>query len=143
VINTVVGTPLVTIAEWAAKGASAPPADRSSGSLTMGVAKFPYGFYAGNFSTDKPKVSRGEKPKLSWIGSANASYKILYDANEPEDVSHLRSWSPKDGLTEATTFVLQASAQESGQTAEIAFSLTVEVLYPSLTINDLTVLTTS
>jgi hypothetical protein len=42
-----------------------------------------------------------------------------------------------------TTFILQVSAQQAGQTATMDFSITVEVANPSLTVQDLTVLTTS
>src|ERR1041385_1373542 len=144
-VNTLVGTALVTINEWAVPGSGTPPTpdDDPSGQLLIAVAKFPYGFYAGNFTSNKPMVNNGEKPVLSWTGSSNATYLILYESNPPVDVSTVQSWTPPNGLTQMTTFILQVSAQQAGQTATMDFSITVEVANPSLTVQDLTVLTTS
>ena len=144
-VNPLVGTALVTINEWAAKGTATPtsPDDGPpSGQQLIAVAKFPYGFYAGNFTSNKPMVNNGEKPVLSWTGSSNATYLMLYESNVV-DVSDVQSWSPPNGLTQMTTFILQVSAQQEGQTATMDFSLTIEVANPSLTAQDLTVLKTS
>jgi len=142
-VNTLVGTALVTLNEWAASGSNAPPpvTGPPSGTIQFAVAKFPYGFYAGNFTADKPMVQNGQKPVLSWTGSVNATYLMLYEANPPLDVSTLRTWSPPQPLTQTTTFILQVSAQQGGQTASIDFSITIEVSNPSLSAKDLTVLT--
>ena len=145
-VNTLVGTALVTINEWAVPGSGTPPTpddDPPSGQQLIAVAKFPYGFYAGNFTSNKPMVNNGEKPVLSWTGSANATYLMLYESNPPVDVSNVQSWSPPNGLTQMTTFILQVSAQQAGQTATMDFSLTIEVANPSLTAQDLTVLQAS
>src|SRR6185503_408202 len=142
-VNTLVGTALVTINEWAVPGSGTPPTpddDPPSGQQFIAVAKFPYGFYAGNFTSNKPMVNNGEKPVLSWTGSSNATYLMLYESNAPVDVSNVQSWSPPNGLTQMTTFILQVSAQQAGQTATMDFSLTIEVANPSLTAQDLTVL---
>lgn len=140
-INTVVGTALVKISEWAVQGSGTPPpiTGPPSGTQSVAVAKFPYGFYAGNFTSTKPMVNNGEKPVLSWTGSSNATYLMLYESNAPIDVSNVRSWSPPNGLTQMTTFILQVSAQQAGQTATMDFSITVEVSNPSLVAQDLTV----
>ena len=142
-VNTLVGTALLTLSEWAAPGSNPPPpiSDPPSGTVQFAVAKFPYGFYAGNFTSDKPMVQNGQKPVLSWTGSVNAKYLMLYDENTPLDVSTMRSWSPPQPLTKTTTFILRVSAQREGQTASIDFSITIEVGNPSLSAKDLTVLT--
>ena len=133
-VNTVVGTALITINESASTG---------TGTQTVAVAKFPYGFYAGNFTSKTPMVQNGQKPELSWMGSSNATYLMLYESNPPVDVSNVRTWSPPNGLTQMTTFILQVTAQEAGQSASMDFSITIEVANPSLTAQDLTVLTNS
>jgi hypothetical protein len=142
-VNTLVGTALVTVNEWAAAGSNPPPpvSGPPSGTIQFAVAKFPYGFYAGNFTSDKPMVQNGEKPSLTWIGSVNATYLMLYDAITPIDVSTFRTWSPPQPLTKTTTFILRVTAQQGGQTASLDFSITIEVSNPSLTAKDLTVLT--
>lgn len=94
------------------------------------------------YSLTTPMVKNGDKPVLSWTGSSNATYLMLYDSNAV-DVSDVQTWSPPDGLTQMTTFILQVSAQQAGQTATVDFSITIEVSKPSLTVQDLTVLTTS
>jgi len=144
-VNTVVGTALVTIDEWAAPGSGTPPpvTGPPSGTQSVAVAKFPYGFYAGNFTSNKPMVQNGEKPVLSWSGSSNATYLILYESNAAVNVSNVRTWSPPNGLTQMTTFILQVSAQQAGQTATMDFSISVQVASPSLAAQDLTVGKTS
>ena len=135
-VSTLVGTALVTINEYVTGITTA-------NTQSVAVAKFPYGFYAGNFTSNKPMVNNGEKPVLSWMGSANATYLMLYESNAPIDVSNVRTWSPPNGLTQMTTFILRVSAQQEGQTATMDFSIAIEVANPSLTSQDLTVLTTS
>ena len=152
-VNARVGTALVRIGEWAAPGTGAPPpvTGQPSGLSHFAVAKFPYGFYAGNFTADQPMIENGQQPTLSWQGSANATYKMLYEGNPPVDVSNIRTWSPTTPspigpspvLTHTTTFILQVSAQVEGQTATVDFSITIEIDEPSLTAKDLTVRTTS
>ena len=132
-INTLVGTALITITEYYSA--------TSTGTQTVAVAKFPYGFYVGNFTSDKPMVKNGEAPVLSWSGSSNAKYLMLYESTTV-DVSNVQSWSPP-GLTQMTTFILQVSAQEGDQTATMDLSITIEVDNPSLVAQDLTVLTSS
>ena len=134
-VSTLVGTAVITIQEFVTGS--------TTNTQTVAVAKFPYGFYAGNFTSNKPMVKNGEKPVLSWTGSSNATYLMLYESNAPIDVSNVRTWSPPNPLIQMTTFILQVSAQEAGQTATMDFSITIEVSNPSLTAQDFTVLTTS
>ena len=142
-VNRVVGTALVKINEWAASGNNTPPPvdGPPSGGVSVEVAKFPYGFFAGNFTTDKPMIDNGQSATLSWVGSTGATYKILF-AREERNVSNVRSWlSPE--LFNTTTFILEVSAQVGNQTVTLYFSVTVIVANPSFTASDLTVLTTS
>jgi hypothetical protein len=154
-VNALVGTALVRLGEWAAPKTGAPPpvTNPPSGTASFAVAKFPYGFFAGNFTADQPMIENGQQPTLSWQGSANATYKILYEGNTV-DVTSIQTWSPDTPrppksigpspvLTHTTTFILQVSAQVEGQTATVDFSITIEVDEPSLTAKDLRVCTTS
>ena len=148
-VNMVVGTAQVRINEWAAQGAGTPPpiTGAPSGSATVLVPKFPYGFFAGNLGSDKPMIENGQHPTLTWVGSTNATYKMLWSSGT-QDVSTIRTWSgssspPSPALTDTTTFILEVSAQGGGQTVTLYFSLTVIVANPSFTAHDLTVLTTS
>lgn len=142
-VNTIVGTAVVRVNEWAVLGTGAPPptSQPPSGTAGFAVAKFPYGFYAGNFTADQPMVNDQGTVTLSWVGSTNATYKLYYGTTN-EDVSNLRTW-PSPPLSVNTTFILRVSAQVDGQTATIDFGLTIQVLNPSFTATDLTVLTTS
>jgi hypothetical protein len=148
-VNTLVGTALVKIIEWAASGNGTPPpvTDPPSGTASIAVPKFPYGFFAGNLGTDKPMIENGQRPTLTWVGSNKATYKMLW-STQTQDVSNIRTWSAlsnpqSPALTDTTTFILQVSAQVDGQTVTEYFSLTVVVANPSFTARDLTVLTTS
>ena len=148
-VNTLVGTALVKLNEWASLTSGNPPPVNGapSGSAAIAVPKFPYGFFAGDFGTDKPMIDNGERPTLTWVGTQKATYKMLW-AKQTQDVSNIRTWSPTSNppspsLTDTTTFILEVSAQDSGQTVTLYFSLTVIVANPSFTAKDLTVLTTS
>jgi hypothetical protein len=148
-VNALVGTALVKISEWAASGNGTPPpvTDPPLGTASIAVPKFPYGFFAGNLGTDKPMIENGQRPTLTWVGSKNATYKML-GSTQTQDVSNIRTWSASSNpqspaLTDTTTFILQVSAQEGGQTVTEYFSLTVIVANPSFTARDLTVLTTA
>jgi hypothetical protein len=148
-VNTLVGTALVKLSEWAASGNGTPPpvTDVPSGTASIAVPKFPYGFFAGNLGTDKPMIENSQRPTLTWVGSNNATYKMLW-STQTQDVSNIRSWSAlsnpqSPALTDTTTFILQVTAQEGRQTVTEYFSLTVVVANPSFTARDLTVLTSS
>jgi hypothetical protein len=142
-INALVGTAVIEIAEWASSTGPTPsPSDPPTGTTAIAAAKFPAAFYAGNFSAAPPQVSDGGSATLSWIGSVEGSYKIYSGQNPPVDVSDKRSW-PTPALTDVTSFVLEASAQDGGQTVYLYFNTTVAVSQPSVVASDLTVLTTS
>lgn len=143
-ISPLVGTALLEIAEWAdPSGDGFPsPDDPPTGTGSIAVPKFPANFYAGAFQAIPGEVKDGKSSTLSWIGSSEGTYKIYSGINPPVDVSDKRSW-PTPNLTDTTSFVLEASAQEGDTTVYLYFNTTVTVYQPSLDATDLTVETTS
>jgi hypothetical protein len=107
----------------------------------IAAPKFPYGFFAGNFSAETPLVANGASAVLSWTGSTQADYTILW-ATHSQVVSNVRRWTSPP-LTDITTFILQVVAQDGGKTVELRFSATIVVANPSEVVKDLRVLTTS
>lgn len=136
-VSPIVGTALVKIVEVATADSTAPQPRQCS---TV-VPKFPYGFYAGNFAPNTPMVQNGQPVVLSWIGSVQAVYTLLWSTNS-QDVSKVNQWT-SPALTDTTTFILEVSAQQSGQTVKLYFSLTVIVANPNIIANALQVLTTA
>jgi hypothetical protein len=136
-VSPIVGTAVIKIVEVATSD-STPPSPRTS---EIAAPKFPYGFFAGDLQASAPMVDHGGKVTLTWVGSTIASYKMLW-AKQSLDVSQVRSW-PSPALTDTTTFILQVTAQEAGQTVTVQFSTTVIVANPDFTATTLTVLQTS
>jgi hypothetical protein len=136
-VSPVVGTAQVKVVEQA-QADGFPAQARVTG---IAVPKFPYGFYAGNFAPDEPLVQHGATVTLTWVGSTNASYTLLW-GNSSQVVTNLRAWTSPP-LVGTTTFILEVAAQEAGQTVTEYFSATVIVADPDLTATSLTVLTTS
>jgi hypothetical protein len=106
------------------------------------VAKFPYGFFVGNFTANKAQVNNGESALLTWIGSDLAKYTIIYDSQAPVDVTNTRSWNTPP-LNHDTNFILTASVQSQGETVNDYLSTVVTVANPILNATSLTVLQTS
>lgn len=136
-VGPIVGTALVTLVELAT--ASTSPAQ--SRQCIVNVPKFPYAFYVGNFEASAPMIAHGGTVVLSWLGSVQATYTILW-AQQTQDVSRVNQWT-SPALNNTTTFILQVSAQEGGQTVTIQFSVTVIVADPDITATTLTVLNTT
>jgi len=136
-VSPIVGTALVNIVELATPD-STPPQPRQ---CIVAVPKFPYAFFVGNFEASAPMIQHGATVTLSWLGSVQATYTILW-AQQSQDVSKVNQWTSPD-LTDTTTFILQVSAQEGGQTVTIQFSVTVIVADPDITVTTLDVLQTS
>lgn len=134
-VSPIVGTAKVKIVETTDQAAPQPR------QCSIAVPKFPLGFSAGNFAADAPMVDNGSPAILTWNGSAQAIYTMLWGA-QARIVSDVRRWTSPP-LTDTTTFILQVSAQQSGQTVVLHFSVTVIVAHPSLVAKDLTVQTTS
>jgi len=136
-INQIVGTATLSIVEMASSQQD-PLQPRN---CDIRVAKFPYGFFAGDFGANVPMVENGETVTLSWIGSSGPNYTLMW-ATQTQDVSSVRQWiSP--GLTDTTCFILVVTAQQGGQSVTLQFSLTVVVATPDITAKSITVLTTS
>jgi hypothetical protein len=136
-VSPIVGTAELDIVETAT--ATKMPAETRQ--CTIELPKFPYGFYAGNFTASKPMVQDGATVVLSWIGSVQASYTLLW-GTQSQNVSSVNQWT-SPALTDTTTFILEVSAQEGGQTVTLYFSVTVIVADPNITVTTLDVLQTS
>lgn len=108
---------------------------------TYKLTKFPYGFYVDNFAASHPMVQNGRAVTLTWVGSDLATYTMLYD-DACHDVTNIRSWT-SPALSNTTTFILKASAQQSGETVDDYLSVTVVVANPELSATSLKVLQTS
>lgn len=131
-VSPLVGTAIIRINEWAAQRNGTPPAAQSppSGTVSQQVAKFPYGFYAVNFTAGVPEIAIGQTATLSWIGSTNASFLIKY-AGQSIDVSSVRTWTSPP-LYEDTAFLLEASSSQGGQTVSLDLEATVMVATPTI-----------
>ena len=134
-VSPIVGTAQVKIVEFTDGGGTQPRR------FAITVPKFPLGFSAGNFSAEAPMVENGATAVLTWNGSTQAFYTMLW-GSQSRTVSDIRRWTSPP-LTDDTTFILQVSAQQSGETVVLHFSVTVIVAHPSLLAKDLTVQTTS
>lgn len=96
------------------------------------IAKFPYGFFVSDFTASTPEVNDGTPVLLTWHGSADAAYAILY-GSEVVDVTRLRRWmSPP--LHNDTTFILRVTPVDTGDGTPVTTYLqtTVNVHNPDL-----------
>jgi hypothetical protein len=136
-VSGVVGTAVMMIGEQASSS-GAPSQKRSS---TFSIPKFPYGFAVDNFTANAPMVDDGGCVVLTWIGSVGAAYTLLW-GSQNVNVSKVNTWT-SPALTDNTTFILQVSAQEAGQTVTYYNSVTVIVQDPDITATTINVLGTS
>ncbi|MFD1538815.1 hypothetical protein [Nonomuraea guangzhouensis] len=137
VVNQQVGTFTLTVQETSSL-------DDSNWQIQTGtfdLAKFPYGFFFGDLAPSAPLVQYHESVDLTWTGSDGPIY-TMFAGGHAYDVTDTRTWT-SCRLTGDTTFLLQASLQQQGETVTAYQSTTVIVADPSLTATDLTVLTTS
>ena len=126
-INQQVGTVAVTVSELATENSD----QAQTRTAVFDVAKFPYGFYFGNFTSQVPMVADGGQVTLLWEGSDNATYALQWSSAPPVDVTEVRLYlSPP--LTSDTTFLLQASVTSQGETVTQDLSTTVIVADPEL-----------
>jgi hypothetical protein len=138
-VSMVVGTATVTVVESATTTPdSGAPTPRT---CALAVPKFPYAFYAGNLTLEKPLIQNGQPAVLTWTGSENAKYTLLFGTHSV-DVSNERTYTTLP-LTETTTFILEVAAQVGGQTVKVYFTATQVVANPSIVAKELAVLTTS
>lgn len=134
VVNLVVGTALVHVVEQAMAD-NAPLQPRTADVL---VPKFPQNVSVQYLTASEPMVQNGQSVTLSWAGSNGAEYLLVYGAEPPIDVSNIRIWaSPRLSMT--TTFILQVSAQQGGQTVNFYFGVTVIVSNPDIVAQSLDV----
>ena len=136
-VSPIVGTAELNIVEMATADKTPPQARE----CTIELPKFPYGFYAGNFTASAPMVQDGATVSLSWIGSVQAKYTLLW-GTQSQNVSTVNQWT-SPALTDTTTFILEVSAQEAGETVTLYFGITVIVADPNITATTLDVLQTS
>lgn len=125
-VSGLVGTAVVKIIERATADTT-PPQWRQ---CAVAVPKFPYGFYVTNFTAGTPQVPLGQSVTLTWEGSSNANYLLLY-AGQSVGVTHQRSWTSPPLYT-TTAFVLKVTAIVTQQTVSLDLSTTVTVAAPTI-----------
>ena len=123
VVSAVVGTAEVGIVEQTDQ----PDQPRQT---TIEVAKFPQGFYASDFTATTPLIDPGKSATLTWSGSDNATFTLMYQ-DQTVDVTNVRSWASPQ-LYETTTFTLRAKASVGGETVELDATTTVDVAAPDI-----------
>ncbi len=126
-VNQQTGTVQVTINETASD-ASNPSQVRTA---LFSLAKFPYGFFFGNFTAQVPMVQDQQKVTLTWQGSDQATYTMNYGVPPPVDVTNTRTWT-SPALTSDTTFLLTAKVIAQGETVTRDLTVTVIVANPEL-----------
>ena len=136
-VSPIVGTAELDILEMA----TADKTPAQSRTCSIAVPKFPYGFYAGNFTASAPMVQDNATVVLSWVGSVQATYTLLW-GTQSQVVSNVNQWT-SPALTDTTTFILEVEGQEGGETVKLYFSVTVIVADPNLVATTLQVLQTS
>ncbi|MCY9694353.1 hypothetical protein [Paenibacillus alginolyticus] len=132
-VNDQVGTFSLTVQE----NSSTDNETFSNHTNTYQIAKFPYGFYVGNFAASAPQVTDGSSVTLTWDGSEGADYTILYGQSSI-DVTDVRTWTSQ-ALHQDTTFFLKASVHSQDETVDNYLSITVNVGSPDLNASTLTV----
>jgi hypothetical protein len=126
-VNQEVGTFELSVNETA----SSPSHPSQVRTATFELAKFPYGFYFYNFTSQVPLVQDGQPVTLSWDGSDQATYMMYWGASQPQDVTEVRRWTSPN-LTTDTTFLLRAQLVSQGETVTRDLSVTVIVANPEL-----------
>lgn len=134
VVNTAVGVTVLNIGELS----SSDGANFQQRGTSYQIAKFPYSFFVRNFTTGTPQVSNGQSVTLTWVGSDNAVYSILYQ-DQSIDVTNVRTWQSPP-LTRDTTFLLRVKVNVQGELVETQLSTSVNVLNPDIQATTLTVL---
>ncbi|WP_406277690.1 hypothetical protein [Embleya sp. NBC_00896] len=133
-INRVVGSaPVVLELEYRAVGTSAWRTDTT----TLGVGKFPAGFYLRNLRVDPLVVENGGTATLEWEASQGATYKLLYGTAEI-DVTNRRDY-PVTNIRQSTMFYLRAIAQAGNDHVERTLNVSVTVNKPDMVVRNLTI----
>jgi filamentous hemagglutinin family protein len=132
-VNQQVGTVAIGVNETASNST----VSSQVRSASFNVAKFPYGFFFGNFTAQVPLVQDGQTVTLNWQGSDQATY-TMYWGSQSSDVSEVRTWT-SPALTSDTSFLLRASVVSQGETVTRDLSTTVIVANPELQATSLVV----
>lgn len=133
-INRVVGSaPVVLELEYRTVGTSAWRTDTT----TLGVGKFPPGFYLRNLRVDPLVVDNGGTATLEWEASEGATYKLLYGSAEIE-VTDRREY-PVTNIRQSTMFYLRAIAQAGNDNVERTLNVSVTVNKPDMVVRNLTI----
>jgi hypothetical protein len=127
-VNTAPGTFIINIIEVASQTAELPPPPPPP--LSISLTKFPYGFFFNNLVANLPAVNNGGTVTLTWQGSTQAKYFMLFN-DQTIDVSNLRSWTSPP-LQRDTTFLLKAISISDQERVERGLSTTVNVYNPNL-----------
>ncbi len=110
------------------------------------LTKFPFGFYVGDFKSDKPWINSGGEVTLTWYGSTLATYSIEYGTNKGGKIPHefegkdrnSRKLKVKNLLT-TTTFYLIATVSIRGDLRHFTLNTTVVVANPDLVAKSLAI----
>ncbi|WP_331766669.1 hypothetical protein [Embleya sp. NBC_00896] len=133
-VNRQVGSvPIPIELEYRAVGTSAWRTDTT----TLGIGKFPAGFYLRNLIVRPLIVDNGGSATLTWEASEGATYKLLYDLAEV-DVTSRRTY-PVTNVRHTTVFYVRGIAQSGNNTVERTISTTLVVNEPDLVVNNLTI----
>jgi hypothetical protein len=133
-VNQAPGTFIVNIGEVASLTTTMPQYPVYA---TIPLTKFPYGFFFSNLVPNAPAVNNSKTVTLTWQGSTQAKYFMLYN-DQTVDVSNIRKWeSPV--LNRDTTFLLKAVSESNGETVERGLSATINVMNPDLVASSLNV----
>lgn len=133
-VNTAPGTFTVNIGETASLSGTMPIVPAYA---TISLTKFPYGFFFSNLVPSAPSVNNSNTVTLTWQGSTQAKYFMLYN-DQRVDVSNIRKWE-SPALIRDTTFLLKAISESNGETVERGLSTTVNVMNPDLVASSLNV----
>lgn len=125
-VNQQVGTVQLLVNETASSKTN-PQQIRTA---AFSIAKFPYGFFFGNFTAQVPMVQDNQTVSLIWQGSDQATYTMFWD-NQSVDVTETRSWT-SPALTNDTTFLLRASITSQNETVTRDLSATVIIANPEI-----------
>lgn len=136
-VNKQVGTFALTVQEHSSAGSTG----LSPHTSIFHIAKFPYGFFVSDFTARVPEVKVGQPVELTWHGSDNAIYTILY-SDQTVNVTNVRKWQSPP-LVRDTVFILKVSVQSQGETVETYLATVVSVQHPQLEATSLHVLQTA
>ncbi|WP_189162872.1 hypothetical protein, partial [Sphaerisporangium melleum] len=84
-----------------------------------------------DFRPDKAMLDTGESLTLSWDGSADFDYRVLFPGGQVDIPAGARTWSPATAPRRATTYILAATSRTTPR-QEHFLTTTVQVRHPVL-----------